>query len=334
MNPKRWLVATALFVAVSCGGGDGEGDGGAPTSLTPAPTATPTATPTPTPTPTPLPALPSFSAPAPVLGPEVAATPEGAAPLGKARNPSLSGHDSDSTPVPIPEKCADVPLDRLNPADILRCSNEALLEAPSFRFVTQVQAALPGQSEPARSLESRGAYELDRDQPKSEYVAIYSIGSDLIERVDFRQVGDTVYSRVRIGASQSEWSAAPAAGPAVAVVDNVGIKSAVMLTAERGGMPPPGSPVCGDEMARLLPPDQSGGADYYVVEVFPATPHADGCGSYLVETHWVSRASLRPWRVVVETRGDDQASWTGQMVFSDYDNDFEIDPPPGLEQGN
>ena len=230
----------------------------------------------------------------------------------------------------MPEKCAAIPVDRLNPADILRCSNEALLEAPSFRFVTQVQAVVEGQSEPGGVLEVRGAHE--REDSKVEYVAIYSIGGELVERVDFRQVGDKTFSRVKLGASQSDWKVGAAVGPAAAAIGNVGLRSAVALAAERGGMMPPGPPVCGAEMARLLSPDQSGGADYYVVEIFPASPHADGCESYLVETHWVARGSLRPWRVVVETRGDESVSWFGQMVFTDYDAQFDIVPPPGVEE--
>ena len=326
-NPMTWLATALLVLALSCGGNP-EVD---PSTLTPAPTATPTPTrtPTPTPTPTPLPALPSFNTPAPVDGPGVSATPEATAPLGKARNPSPRGEERKGTPVPMPEKCAHIPVDRLNPADILRCSNEALLEAPSYRFVTQVQAVASGQSEAGGALEVRGVYE--RRDSKLEYVAIYSTGGQLVERVDFRQVGDKTYSRMKLGASQSDWKVGVATGPPSATVGNVGLRSAVMLTAERGGMLPPSPPECGGELARLLPPDQSGGADYYVVEIFPESPHADGCGGYLVETHWVARASLRPWRVVVETQGDEQVRWSGQMVFSEYDEQFEIDPPPGVE---
>ena len=322
------LVLMAFLLLGSCGGGSVDED------LTPtlAPTATPlpTATPEPTPTPTPLPALPSINAPAPVLDPAAAATPSGAAPLGKARNPPSSGGASENgTPAPVPETCADLPPERLSPADILRCSSEALLEARSFRFMTHVQVSPPSTAQPGGTLEVRGAY--DRVESNMEYVAVLSVGGQAVERVDFKRIGEMAYGRVEQGGTESSWESAPAERTATAALSDVRLRSAVARTAERGGMIPPGQPDCGEELARLLDPDQSGGEDYHVVEVFPASPDAAECGVYLVETHWVSRDTLRPWRTVIESRGiSKDAGWSGQMVFSDYDAELEIAPPPGF----
>ena len=328
-NPTAWgLFAATALICASCGGGSGVEE-----LPTPGPTATPvpTATPEPTPTPTPVPALPSFNAPAPVGVPGVVATPLGASPLGKVRNPPPSGGmPADGSPAAMPETCAGLPSDRLSPADILRCSDEALLEALSFTFMTHVQMVPSGGSSGGSTLEVRGAY--DSDESKVEYVAIFSIDGQAAERIDYKQIGDAVYRRLEQGGMESPWESGVVEVEAVLAVNDMRLRSALAMTATRSGMEAPGSPDCGPELARLLDPDQSGGEDYHVVEVFPSSRGADGCESYLVETHWVSRETLRPWRTVIEIRGPAApAAWSGQMVFLDYDTEQEIEPPPGLD---
>ena len=207
------------------------------------------------------------------------------------------------------------------------------MEASSFKFVTHVQVSLTSTSGLVGTVEVRGAYGYDREETAVvEYVSIFSVGGQVAERVNFKQVGEMAYRRIEHGGDESPWESVPVERPAVSVVGEVSLRSTVAMIAERVGIVPPGAAACGEERIRLLDPDQSGRDDYHVVEVAPETPEADGCASYLVATHWVSLDTLRPWRTAVETRGrDEDAALTGQMVFSEYDSEVAISAPPGFE---
>ena len=132
------------------------------------------------------------------------------------------------------------------------------------------------------------------------------------------------------------------------LLDTARLEYATRLAALRSGLANPESTRCADNLMEVLELDNVDGQVFHVVQVRSASHAADGqpCegAARTTTTYWVGSDTFRPWRIVLDSKppgesgmspgGSRQVSWLGQTVFSDYDVEFQIDPPAILPKHN
>ena len=293
----------------------------------------------------------AFWPPVPAKVPAILATPEGlgrvlgAGQLGRADQPPSRSN------APAPLGCGAIPKSKLEPVEALSCAEQALLQSSGVRVESYVHVVDPGAREPSIQVEAEAIYRApasvqtrtdlnlrDISQLRSEVIQVEEMRFSRTEnynRVSGRRVVPEGWQRELVNIEDRS-----------RLLDGVGMDYLVRLAAQRSGLVSPDSTRCADDVAVFLEAEDVAGRLHHVVQVRSAvtTPSGDPCvhSARTTTTHWLDSMSFRPWRIVMESVPPDsadtfsgearQATWTGQTVYSDFDRQFEIEPPVALPQ--
>lgn len=274
------------------------------------------------------------------------ATPEGAARVqrtGQAGTVGSSPGQSGSRP---PAGCGAIPKPKLKPIEVLRCAELAILESSGVRVESYVHVVDQGARDPRIKVEAEAIYEppssvrirtdlslRDVSQLRSEVVHVEDerfTRSESYNMVSGRRVVSDGWKREQVDA-----------GDRRRMLDGVSVQYLVRLAFQRTGLVSPDITRCADDVARFLDPEGVGGRLYHVVEIRSAdtTESGEPCvnSARTATTHWIDVVDFRPWRIVMESVppegagsfGEEaqQARWSGQTLYRDFDARFQIEPP-------
>ena len=352
MNCGKFGAATwcgALIVAATVLGCGGPAESEPDLSPTPSPTVTPT--PTPLPTATPIPSLAPWRPPAAALevSPGLVPTPSGYATMGR-QSSSRMGVLSGESPPP-PEGCETILVTDLVASDVMGCAERALREADSVRARSSLIISDDAATDAWIEVEAEGAL-LRSGEGLTDLS--FSVGGVVQLRSAVIQTGQRRYNWVEsydpdtgVYVVTDGWQLEEVADPDRSLLLNgVRLEYLMRVIGDRTGLMPPQERGCAANDAVEVIPQSANGRVYYVVTVRmgEAGAAAIGCRDYMevASTHWIDQESFRPWRVVfaVSPSADarkfservDRVHWSGQTLFTEYDQQFDVQPPSGVNE--